>query len=347
MADVSKDSYSIVYEELQKVEGPKSTTSSSIQIVCPFHEDTDPSLGVFMGIGMEIPLGFFNCLGCGAKGHWNVLAEKLGLQKISSASSKLKTVKEVDSKLSRIRSRLEIVNSTTQLEVLIQSIGNPAHFPWSHDLEWRGFEGKLINALGGHYLAEPYRRKDELICFFPVQIGKRFYGGFKAYLSKKAGKPSYINTQGDWARTYGIFPYNYTYEMVKKYKLEYCVLVEGPRDAIRLIRDGVPALSTLGARQFTKDKLRLILKLGVKHLIAMPDSDKGGLEFKKMIKEAIDEYNQRMPIKIKFNTFKVPPLKGKRGKAAKNDPCKMSYKTLDRFLDSIEDMGYGIAPEFE
>lgn len=346
MADIVRDSYSIIMDELQKVDGPKGSTNDSIQIVCPFHEDTDPSLGVFMGIGMAIPLGFYHCFGCGAKGHWNELADKLKLQKISGINNKIKTVREVDSKLAKLKSNLEVVNSTTQLTKLIKSIGNPAHFPWSDDLEWRGFSGKFVRTLGGQYLSEPHRRSTELVCFFPVQIGKRYYGGFKAYLDKKGGRPSYINTGGDWTKTYGLFPYAYTEMMIKKYKLEYVVIVEGPRDAMRLIREGIPAISTLGARQFTREKLRLIMKLGVRHLFTMPDSDNGGKEFKAVVKEQIVAYNDRSPRPIKYNNFSVPPIPGKKGKASKNDPFNMSYDLIEEFFDVVEDMGYGIAPEF-
>lgn len=346
MADITRDSYSIIYDELQKVDGPKGSTNDSVQIVCPFHSDTDPSLGVYMGIGMQIPLGFFNCFGCGEKGHWNKLAEKLHLQKISSVNDKIKTTREVDSKLAKIKANLEVVNSTTQLSKLITSIGNPAHFPWSDDEPWRSFSGKLINQVGGMYLSEPHRRNSELVCFFPIKINKRYYGGFKAYLDKKDGRPSYINTQGDWTKSYGLFPYVYCYELIRRYKLEYVVLVEGPRDALRLLAEGIPAISTLGARQFTREKLRLILKLGAKHLFTMPDSDNGGKEFKLMVKEQIKEYNQKSPIHIKYNNFTIPPLKGKKGKASKQDPGSMSYDLVEEFMDVIDGMGYGLAPEF-
>jgi 5S rRNA maturation endonuclease (ribonuclease M5) len=349
MNDVTSDSYSIISTELQKVSGPRGQTDDSIQIVCPFHEDTDPSLGVYMGIGMQIPLGFFNCFGCGTKGPWNVLANKLGLKNISSVNDKIKTVHEIDNKLKNLHNKLKVINGTTHLNTLIKSLGNPAYYPWSRDQEWRGYPGGLVQECGGLFLIEPHLKVGELVCFFPVKVGKRYYGGVKAYLSKRTGgKSSYIATKGDWAQEYGAFPYDYTKNLIQKYNLEYAVLVEGPRDALRLLMEGIPAIAILGARQFTREKLRIILKMGIRHLFTMPDSDNGGKQFKETIKKTIVEYNERMPKPIKYNNFKLEPIKGKKGKASKVDPDSMPIRQLEDFMDIIsEDLGYGLAPCFK
>lgn len=347
--DKLRDSYSIIMEEISKVEGPKGSTADSLQIVCPFHADTDPSLGVYMGIGMKIPLGFFNCFGCGAKGPWNVLAAKLNLKKISAVNGKLKTSKEVSGKVSKLKAKLAIVDGTTKLSDLIQSMGNPAYYPWSEDVEWRGYPGSLIKDVGGLYLSEPHYAKGELACFFPNKIERRYYGGQKAFISKVKGRPSYIATKGDWAHDYGLFPYNYVAkEMIKKYNLNYVILVEGVRDALRLISLGLPAMAILGAKQFTKEKLRFLIKLKVKHIFTMPDNDDGGKTMKNTVKSVIKEYCEHSPIKIKYNNLSLPRDYNKKGKLIKLDPGDVGEEILVEYREIIEDdLGYKVCPEYK
>tara|TARA_B100000214_G_scaffold375607_1_gene363332 strand:+ start:6648 stop:7700 length:1053 start_codon:yes stop_codon:yes gene_type:complete len=347
-SDQLRSSYDIIFEELDKVEGPRGATADAIQIVCPFHSDTDPSLGVFMGIGLDIPLGFFHCFGCGAKGHWNELAEKLNLKKISALNGKIKSTKEANQKVERLKRKLGMVESTIDIKVLMKSIGNPAYFPWSEDIDWRGYPGKLIKQVGGYYLSEPHRSQKELVCFFPNKIDKRFYGGQKAYINKVKGRPSYLGMEGDWAKDYGIFPHNYTKELIKKYKLKYVVIVEGARDALRLLMNGIPAIAVLGAKQFTKEKLRFIIKMGVKHIITMPDNDTGGKTMKRTIKEVVYLHNEISPIKIKFSNFPLPVEFDKNGKLIKLDPDNADQEIIEELMDIIEyDLKYKLAPEFE
>jgi 5S rRNA maturation endonuclease (ribonuclease M5) len=346
--DILRSSYDIIYEELTtKVQGPTGMTADSFQIVCPFHDDTDPSLGIYLGIGMEIPLGYFHCFGCHAKGHWNVLADKLNLKKISGVNGKIKTVHEVGSKLSKLHSKLEVVNGVTSLDRLMQTMGKPSYYPWSADTEWRGYPGHLIRACEGQFLMEAHHKHNELVCFFPIKIGKRYYGGVRAYLRKRKGKLSFVNTGGSWAQDYGLFPYNYVHDMIRRYKLEYVILVEGPRDALRLLMMGVPALSILGSKQFTREKIRLLVKLGIKHIFTMPDNDTGGDKFKGLVKEQLELFNARSPKEIMYNNFRFPKPKDKKGKIIKIDPDNAEPDLLDDFLDSIEDMHYGFAPELE
>lgn len=345
--DILRSSYDIIMEELGKVTGPTSMTADSYQIVCPFHDDTDPSLGVYLGIGMEVPLGFFHCFGCGEKGHWNKLADKLNLKHIKGVNGKVKTVAEVDSKLSKLQSKLNAINGVTSLPKLMDSMGRPSYYPWAEDVEWRGYPGHLIRAVEGHFLMEQHHKHGELICFFPIKIGKRYYGGVRAYLRKRKGKLSFVNMTGNWAQDYGLFPYNYVLEMIQKYKLEYVILVEGPRDALRLLMMGVPALSVLGSKQFTREKIRLLVKLGVSHIFTMPDNDTGGTTFKNLVKEQLEAYNERSPKEIAYNNFRFPKPKDKKGKIIKIDPDNADVDLLDGFLDSIEDMGYGFGPELD
>ena len=48
-----------------------------IAILCPFHDDTKPSLNVH--VGHKLTPGKFNCFACPAKGSWNKLAYALKL----------------------------------------------------------------------------------------------------------------------------------------------------------------------------------------------------------------------------------------------------------------------------
>lgn len=155
--------------------------------------------------------------------------------------------------------------------------------------------------------------KAELTCFFPIRIGKRYYGGVKAILEKVEGMPSYINTKGDWVNRYGLFPYNFTSKLIVNRELDYVVLVEGPRDPLRLLALGIPALAVLGVNNITDRKIDLIINLGVTHIYVMSDNDKGGKLMRKNVKKAVGK-------KAIVKSIRLPEEYDKKGKLIKMDP---------------------------
>ena len=155
-----------IVEQVHRLSGRKTSAGESIMVCCPFHDDSSPSAGVFVGVGMEIPLGFFNCLGCGVKGHWNTWAPKAGLEAVPEwelrAASEL-----VVGERSSVQDDNGSFRKFRSLKDMMHAVGRPAYFPWFEDKDWRGYNGKLLRDFGAQVCMPPGSRRASL--FLAVQ----------------------------------------------------------------------------------------------------------------------------------------------------------------------------------
>lgn len=317
---MAEDVHQIVLDEIGKLPGDKKYTGDSIMVCCPFHSDKTPSCGIYTSVGMTISLGSFHCFGCGEKGHWNKLAAHAGLQQLkewaikdagtNSLSALLKTYDQIGTK----------VGTYPSIGLLMKALGRKSYMEWPLDVEWRGYPGALVRAAGGLLNAQ---HTGTNVCFFPCKHGTKYIGGIAAYLRKQMNGTSYVNSQGDWAKEKGLFPLQLTKECLKKYKLKYIVLVEGPRDALALLSYGIPALAVLGAEQFGSGKRRTLEMLGVNVVYTMTDNDGGGKLLRNKIK---DEFAQNSMIPVKH--FKLPREFDDDGKLIKLDPDNAPLKLI-------------------
>ena len=83
---------------------------------------------------------------------------------------------------------------------------------------------------------------------------------------------SFINSAGEWTKTKALFPLDYALSLGKRY----IVLVEGPRDALRLLSAGVPAAAILGTGLWSDEKRDRLLSTGVSTIFVMMDADPPG-----------------------------------------------------------------------
>lgn len=313
---MSEDVHQTIMEEIGKIPGDKKYNGDTVMVCCPFHADKTPSCGIYTSVGMEIPLGFYHCFGCGAKGQWNQLAEHSGLQVIKGW--KLKDAAENSlSALVKTYDRIENrVGTYASVALLMKALGRNSYMEWPEDVEWRGYPGALVHAAGGLMNAQ---RSGSSVCFFPCKHGSKYIGGVAAYLRKQITGTSYVNSNGDWAKEKGLFPIELTRKMIKKYNLTYVVLVEGPRDALALLAYGIPALAVLGAEQFGMTKVRSVEMLGVGTCYTMTDNDGGG----KLLRNKIQEAFKASGVKTKH--FKLPREYDAKGDLIKLDPdnCPM------------------------
>lgn len=267
-----RDNLQIILDELDSLSGPKKPASGSIMICCPFHGDTAPSLGISIDVNSKIPVGYYNCFGCPAKGHWNTLADKLGLAHIKSWNKSTGHTTQVvtpdlDDEL--------LGDAGLTLSSLFSKMGCPEAMPWVESLEWRGFPGSLIKAVGGHITNDD--RNDSIAVLFPIHMAGRLRGGVKAIYQRKSKSVSaYYTMKGSWVVRYGLFPFSYTKRLLEVRKFNFVVLVEGPRDALRLLLNGIPALAILGSKNMSKSKAMFLESLGVDTYYALTDCDKGG-----------------------------------------------------------------------
>ena len=246
---------------------------SEARIICPWHDDNDPSLSINLDRD-RAGLGVFNCLSCPASGNWNKLAEKLGLERFSGGSYE-KTVRPVDDDIDA--ELLEVdAPSPIQLEGL----------DWPEQQDWRGISGELIAELGGiHYLDQKIQQP---CLYLPVMLNRQAQGGIRCLIEPEAAPDvdKYRNTSGFKTKRV-LFPYDYVRAMDPKV----VILVEGPRDALNLLQYQIPALSNLGASNaWATGKTKLLLDLDPKLIVLGFDRDKEGRRANRRIRADLSEW---------------------------------------------------------
>lgn len=310
----------IIVAQLQLFPGYKKMASNGwFMVQCPFHDDNTPSCGIRVA---EPKLGVFNCLGCEAKGGWNKFAEKAGLAQIKewnngdSVSEDLVT-RDLDDQL--------LGNTGTTFKQVIESFNVPEATLWPERIDWRGFPGWFMRKLGAHVVNDGYN--ESIGALFPVKVAGRVRGGVKAAFVKsdKRGALSYVTSRGQWVQDYGLFPYIYARGLIRKRGLKFIVLVEGPRDAMRLCLNGIPAVAVLGAKNITKRKMMFVTATGIDHIYAIPDADKAGKMMWKRVKQLASE------AEVPARRIKLPEFKD----GSKMDPGNAPKRVIRRIMDYL------------
>ncbi len=240
--------YELVVSQLAGVR--KSTVGDSTFILCPFHSEKTPSGRVFHSPMSKTP-GYFKCYGCGHTASWNELAEVLNLKKFGWSKPTERTSFDITPKVE------EVVNSDLQLS------------PLPSGKVWRGFKTDILTTFG----CKLARRWGTNFVFMPVIVSSELRGYILGRIRKVEGETSYINAPGGWSKDYGLFPYH----IIQERSCKTVVLVEGPRDALRLLQEGIPALAILGTQSWSKVKTRSLELLGVERVILCFDGDSAGL----------------------------------------------------------------------
>ncbi len=307
---MSEDNLSIIREQIQRFGGSQKAAGEYRMVCCPFHREQLPSCGIYLR--RDDPrktLGWFNCFGCGEHGSWNKFAEKAGLIHIKEWNSAEKSIE---------------YNSSASDEALLGDIGltmravyKEMHcgeaIPWPVHMDWRGVSGELIAAVGGKAIND--ERNNGIAVLFPIKIGNKIRGAVKAMFHKRnPTQLGYITMAGEnWVKRYGLFPFDYTARLMRKRKHDFIILVEGPRDALRLLKLGLPAMAVLGANTISKTKMLFISNLGVDQIYVMPDNDRGGTALWRNIKHHIPEV-RRLKLPVEYDTS---------GNLIKMDPFSM------------------------
>lgn len=334
------DAHSIVMTELEKVDGPKKDVKNRVMVQCPFHDERTPSCGVVVVTDSRYEIGSFNCLGCGAHGNWNTFADKLGLQQIGKLTPKkgMLITSGYKTKLAEIKGSM-LSQKKENIEQMMISLGSPAFRPWPVASEWREYPGWLIYNMGG-YVAVGGKKGSihQVQCLFPVKVGKDLVGAVKAKTKKVEGQLSYVASEGDWVKEKGLFPYHYTKEMLRRLKgKRFVFLVEGPRDAMRLLLNGIPALAILGSQNISKKKLELLRRLELDYIFVLPDNDNAGKAMAKKIKWFVDEGKVNTQAKVDY--YELPRDRDKKGNLIKLDPDNMPIDLLKHLVSDLKAQG--------
>lgn len=314
----------IIIEQLNTLPGwKKSAGDGWFMVCCPFHDEGTPSCGVRVA---EPSLGVFNCFGCGKKGGWNTLAEKAQLEKIKdwntgeSVDAEAVIPKGLDDKL--------LGSQGLTMRSLIEHFRVPEAMLWPEKIDWRGFPGSFMRTLGAHIFHDT--RADTVGALFPVKVGGRVRGGVKAAFVKDANNKralSYVTSGGHWVSDYGLFPFVYARQLIRRNKYNFLVVVEGPRDAMRLCLNGVPAVAVLGANNISEKKVLFMRSLGIDVIYAIPDPDEAGIRMWRLLKRLCEKSG------VESKRLKLPP---KLPNGSKLDPGNAPRKVLREVFEFFE-----------
>lgn len=324
-ADV--DNLEIIKSGLHQLGGQQKMAGEWRMMCCPFHVDHTPSCGVYLRRDGRRPLGSFNCLGCGEHGGWNKFAEKTNLPTIKEWNNKEKFVGEG---LSKEAEEKMLGSDYLTVKRVLRVMRCEEAQPWPEQIPWRGFKGDLLNLVGGLIINDYYN--DSVAALFPISISGKIRGAVKAVYEKKTKEQlGYVTMSGEWVNSYGLFPFEFTRRMIKKFGFNFVVLVEGPRDALRLIKLGIPAIAVLGANTIGKTKALFIASLGVHMCYVMPDNDAAGTKLWTNLKEALGKRKQNV------RRLKLPREKDENGKVIKMDPFSASREVISNLKTLLKE----------
>ena len=320
-----RDIHQLVVEEIHKIRGDKKMGDDYIMVCCPFHDDSTPSFGIYTALGMEIPLGYGHCLGCGKKAGWNEIAKQAGLQEI--AEWKIRDAGTLS--VGNLTKKFDETKVFSSVRELMNSLDRNAYIKWPADVPWRGYDGQIIQDFGGLLLMNNMQAAYP-VCFFPVMLSKdRIVGGVAAYLRKQMNGLSYVNTKGEWTLDSGLFQLSVARKLINRHDLDYICIVEGPRDVLGSTCQGLPTVGALGAQNFNASKMKKLMYTGVNTVFSIVDNDKGGDALRKHIaRECRNIGVQHVPIKL-------PKEKDEKGKLIKLDPDSLDQDIWDDILDFI------------
>lgn len=314
----------IVRREVQK-SGWVIENATSLKIRCPFHQDATPSCFVNVS-NPKFPAGFFNCFGCPEKGPWNKLADKMGWERITDHQQK--EISEIAPNVAYLMGDLKkdmLGDEETDWATLDEGIKDGMLFDIEDD--WRDIPKKLLIDLGAKRFLS--KRSPEPMIILPVTVNSETIGLIKARVikSKIKGASNYINSSGkNWVLSKGLFCIDLAMKLpaYKKYKMIY--LVEGPRDALKLISMGIPAAGFMGTNNWTDNKGRVLVAMGVRYAVILCDNDKPGRIAAKNIKASLKSLRGIRALRIKL------PRKEDVGEL---DPASMKPKMVKQLHKAV------------
>jgi 5S rRNA maturation endonuclease (ribonuclease M5) len=198
---------------------------------------------------------------------------------------------------------------------------------------WRTFPFKFLSdIIGARVIEVHYERNSICYVYLPVMINGSLKGYVKALPEKptEKGKTSYLNARGSWSSTCGLLGYDSAMQLCQEQNVSTVVLVEGPRDALRLLQHDIPAMAILGTQTWSSAKVSMLALSGVQNVIICTDGDNAGTAASKMLYYGVrTEKDGRVsecatPLKDVFNTsvFSLKPYKkNPEDDKEKIDPC--------------------------
>lgn len=298
-----------IMRELEKANIPYTPRTDSVVITCPYHSPIYPHFSYhrlsinlvpkFRDDGKYIPVGKFHCWSCGKAGMFNDLITDKSLPKERrleveplpiAGSCEDKQLFNIDLKKEKKKKEFEEIN----------------HFligKWTQD--WRGIPSKLLRKMGAKsyfdYNPKAKNREGieldiggtERMLFYAYDEEHRKIGWIALANEEDRDEGKILkqkNMSGEWASKTVLFHEKYEDDTP-------IVLVEGPFDALRLIKEGFQACPVLGAGNWSEEK-RDLLASKASHLIILFDGDETGWKDSKIIEDDIKDYLPTLRLKL-------------------------------------------------
>jgi len=251
----------LVRECLSRV--PHVPKGSEILIRCPFHDDRKPSCGVNVAAN-GVPVGAFHCFSCGAGGHWNKLAAKMGWPKLGERKDQVGTVPDVRGRIARLT---EAKDTWADMDPALRDVR------LTDPTDWRGIPESLMREMGCKRFLDDRGTRWVVI---PVTVHGETKGLIRARETKAEGRPSYLFSPGQWVKDGGL-PCLDASLRTEAWRRDRTILVaEGARDAMALLSHGVPAVGVMGTGNWSPAKKETILNLDPVRVGLMMDGDAAG-----------------------------------------------------------------------
>lgn len=294
----TSDAHRVIVQELERHLRTPLQDKTRIALPCPFHKETQPSLYVNITASAQQRPGSYYCFGCKARpsthGGWNGLAKALGLATIDGVSSQVTTYVPH-------RMPVEDMHDPDEgwdIDDLLAQWNCGFHTQWVQDVSWRGVPGWLMRKIGAWMsFDDEYERQ---VCILPQWNEDILVGAVKAQCRVyKTTRVKYLSAPGPWVKTHALFPFHVAQTMLARRKDRSVFLVEGPRDAIRLIGCGIPALALLGTNNWTEEKRDLLMTLDPDRVFLAFDNDRAGQGAIDLVSPTIKGFADRVRVQFK------------------------------------------------
>lgn len=297
-----------VKQQLALYSGQKKEVGDRLMIICPFHAESTPSGSV--NVGPKYAPGHFRCFACGHKASWDELAERIGVEPLGHV--KPKDGHAINLLMDRGLAALQDADASVDTDKRYVE-GRFKFWDLPKGKLWRTIPTDLLIQLQGQmcymWYEEGQKWGTTKFIYFPVTILGEQRGFFRARLRKDAdGLPSYmlaksLDSSSGWSKDYGLWPFDHAIDMMRRKKSKTIVLVEGQRDALRLIMNGIPAMCICGTQSWTDNKAKLLEIADVERVVTFFDGDDAGIGASEKIPPSLQQF-------FKVNVLKLWKMKG-------------------------------------
>lgn len=254
-------------------------------VLCPYHSERTPSFQIKHDSSKPGSVGWGQCRGCGVSHKWNDFAPLLGMQTFGKPSPEGKFEKvPLDRYDQELFGDVNAAPNDSQVEIKDYPLNDKN---WNKLIgagkRWRGFSVERLREIGAKFAVRSAPGYATTYIRLPVNVNGVEVGWIHGRLQKHAKYPSYLNMSGVWSKKKGLFLFDQAKALMLRLGLKTIVIVEGPRDALRLYCKGIPAVCMLGTQSWTKAKLRCLESIGAERIIVCMDGDKAGRDATRLL----------------------------------------------------------------